>query len=336
MGGSVGPTDSDDGERVRDLEARLDVVERELARSRTLLHESATERQAQVAELKSARRELDSLRARRSVRVALGVSGIGRRLVAALRSVRGGGRRSGGGAGKGRRGRRPGTGRGRRRGRSGGVFARPSSASVDRGAAGGKALTVAIVGGYAVDGLAAALTSTEWRVSRLGAGARPDLDPALDVVIVGSDAVDIRDIPRDPVGDRMAERGSRALARPALVRRVRHRPRRDGRDRRPRSPTERQGGHGPSGRTRRTQAATVREALRALGVLDALRPAHRASRTGASPSGGATTTSLGHSSARSSDRAIRRASISARPGKARSRRATTSRSTSSVSTRLRR
>ncbi len=100
MGGSVGPTDSDDAERVRDLEARLDVVERELARSRTLLHESATERQAQAAELKSARRELDSLRARRSVRVALGVSGIGRRLAAALRSVRGGGRRSGGGAAK--------------------------------------------------------------------------------------------------------------------------------------------------------------------------------------------------------------------------------------------
>ena len=96
----MGPTDSGDAERVKELEARLDVVERELARNRTLLHEAATERQSQAAELKSARRELDSLRGRRSVRVALGLSSIGRRLTGVLRSVRGGGRRSGGGAAK--------------------------------------------------------------------------------------------------------------------------------------------------------------------------------------------------------------------------------------------
>ena len=76
MGGS-GPTAPGDAERVRDLEERLDVVERELARSRTLLHEAATERQAHALELKSSRRELDSLRRRRSVRVALAVSGSG-------------------------------------------------------------------------------------------------------------------------------------------------------------------------------------------------------------------------------------------------------------------
>jgi glycosyltransferase involved in cell wall biosynthesis len=198
MGGSVGPTDSDDAERVRDLEARLDVVERELARSRTLLNEAATERQSQAAELKSARRDLEGLRARRSVRVALGVSGMGRRFAAALRSVGGGGRRSGAGASK--------AGAASDQGRDEaadavdpGRFREAFLASVDRGAAGGKALNVTIVGGYAVDGLAAALASTEWRVSRLGAGARPDLDPSVDVVIIGSAVFDIRDIPREPV-----------------------------------------------------------------------------------------------------------------------------------------
>ena len=185
--------------------------------------------------------------------------------------------------------------------------------------------------------VAAALTSTEWRVSRLGAspaGARPDLDPSVDVVIVGSAVFDIRDMPRDPVAvawladaperwldqpwfdefdvvlaatDEIADLVRRRSAKVATVLPV--------------DATGR-GQGGPRGPSR-------------LGISDPLRPADRRARTGASPSAGATTTSLGRSSARSSDRATRRASTSARPGKARSRRATTSPSTSSASRRPR-
>ncbi len=165
MGGSVGPTDSDDAERVRDLEARLGVVERELARSRTLLHEAATERQTQAAELKSSRRELDSLRARRSVRMALSVSGIGRRLATALRSVRGGGRRSGSDAAK--------VGAARDQGRDEAAdavdprrFREGFLASVDSGGTASRALQVALLGDEPVADLDAALTSLGWRVSR--------------------------------------------------------------------------------------------------------------------------------------------------------------------------
>jgi hypothetical protein len=131
--------------------------------------------------------------------VALGVSGIGRRLAASLRSVRGGGRRSGGG---------PKAGATRDQGRDEAAdavdprrFREAFLASVEGGATGAEALQVAILGGEAVADLAAALTSLGWRVSRTQTspnGGRPDLDPALGVVIVGSDAVDIRDLPRGP------------------------------------------------------------------------------------------------------------------------------------------
>jgi Glycosyl transferases group 1 len=199
MGGSDRPPASGDAERVKELEARLEVVEGELARSRVLLHESATERQAQAKQLNVARRELDGLRAHRSVRLALGLSGLGRRLAAAVRPGRGGGRRSGGSGGA----------------TAGAVRDKDRDEAADAvdprrfregllaaaNGTGGKPLHLTIADTGTLPDLDAALTSLGWRVSRLGSpgGGSPALDPSVDVVVVGSAVFDIRDLPRDPI-----------------------------------------------------------------------------------------------------------------------------------------
>ena len=61
---------SADGARVSELEATVDGLERELARSRTHERETAAIARANESELRRVRRELDSLRRRRSVRLA--------------------------------------------------------------------------------------------------------------------------------------------------------------------------------------------------------------------------------------------------------------------------
>ena len=61
---------SADGARVSELEATVDRLERELARSRTHERETAAIARAHESELRRVRRELDSLRRRRSVRLA--------------------------------------------------------------------------------------------------------------------------------------------------------------------------------------------------------------------------------------------------------------------------
>ena len=199
MRGSDRPTASGDAERVKELEARLEVVEGELARSRVLLHESATERQAQAAELRGARRELDALQARRSVRLALGLSSLGRWLVGVVRPGRAGRRRSGGSVGP-----RGGAARSNDQDEAADAvdpraFREALLAAVEGTTT--DPLHVAIAATGAVPNLDKTLTSLGWRVSRLGsaAGGRPALDPSVDVVLVASAAVDLRDVPRDPV-----------------------------------------------------------------------------------------------------------------------------------------
>ena len=209
------------------------------------------------------RRELDGLRSRRSVRLALGVSGIGRRLATALRSVRGGGRRSGGGAAT------AGATRSEERDEAADAVDpqrfREDHSSRWLAASASKPLHVAIVGGYSSPDLDrgsdfARLARQPPRALRARAG--PTLDPSVDVVVVGSDVFDIRDLPARPGDDRMAGRRARTLARPAVVRRVRHRPRHDGRDRRPRPRAQREGCDSPAGRSAEAAARRVRDALR--------------------------------------------------------------------------
>lgn len=71
MGGPDRPAVSSDAERIRELQSVVDGLERELARTREVHLEAAARNKSQAEELRRARRELDVLRRRRSVRLAL-------------------------------------------------------------------------------------------------------------------------------------------------------------------------------------------------------------------------------------------------------------------------
>ena len=81
------PADSGEAAQIEALEARVEALERDLARSRASLLETTTRGKTQAEELRRARRELEGLQRRRAVRLALRVTARTRTLATRGRST---------------------------------------------------------------------------------------------------------------------------------------------------------------------------------------------------------------------------------------------------------
>ncbi len=81
------PPPTPDAERIAELQATVERLERELARSRELRREAGATRKSQTDELKRIKREQASLQKRRSVRLALAASTAAKPFAAAVRAA---------------------------------------------------------------------------------------------------------------------------------------------------------------------------------------------------------------------------------------------------------
>jgi O-antigen biosynthesis protein len=88
MGHADQPPASNEAERIAELQDTIEALERELAHSRELLRGSTADSRAQAAELRRVRHELNVLRRRRSVLLALRVSSRIRKIASVGRSAR--------------------------------------------------------------------------------------------------------------------------------------------------------------------------------------------------------------------------------------------------------
>ena len=76
-----------DRERIAELEAKVERLERDLAQSQDLRRQAVAARDVQLAKLKGTRAQLKQLRGRRAVRIALGLSRRTQRVVAPVRRL---------------------------------------------------------------------------------------------------------------------------------------------------------------------------------------------------------------------------------------------------------